>query len=780
MSRLAWISPAVTDLTTVSEGYFWAETLSVTGNSTPVTFKVISGSLPPGITIHESAGRLYGVPVVTSLYQDINDLTPDTLAGANVDISRPYKFTIRAQENTSVVDRSFSLTITNLEPPVILPRTISPDKELFLGAYLDGTIIDQQFEAIEINPGATLQWSVIDGELPDGLSLSSTGRLTGYLIPIPTIDDTKGAGWDGSRWSVYPWDFIGIRVEKTFRFTLQVYDGENFDTNTYTFSVYPRNNATADNGYITADNGAVDSTSDPLHTPILLNTEYILPDARQLSSFTYKFDAVDLDGDAIRYNFYVPGYGRFDESSDPLWVSGPPYPDGGFDWASFDLGASYFPGTLTMESKTGWLHGYFDAQTEEKKYVTFQVSVSKVDIPAYESPRKSFTLQVLGNLIDLVNWDTAANLGLIENGGISEFRLSTVVTEPIFANTAGTSPNVDLVTYSLTSDSGPLPVGLDFNSNGLINGRCSFDYYKLDGGDTSLDNGSLTFDAKYTFTANATGYNSVTGNIVTSSLQDFTITVNNINTAPYEDIYIRALTSVAQRTLFTSITGNTSIFSSDLIYRANDPHFGVNRSITSLFLPGLTPQETYVYAEATQTNHYNKSILFGDIKTAVALDENFNPKYEVVYVELLDSLVNSTGASPPIAQPLTNGMGHMTGSEVHDVAYINSFVNMKQLVESRVGYNKKGALPDWMTSKQPNGKILGFTRCVVLCYLNPSVNKKNAEIVAVRLRNHLAANDINFNQIEFVADRYVLDTNLENYPNLNDKYIKFPKVGVFI
>jgi hypothetical protein len=773
MSKITWISPAQSDLTIIPEGEFWPTALSVSGNTGPVTYKVISGALPPGIVLNESAGRLYGVPVVTNLYQDINDLTPDTLANVSLDVSRPYKFTIRAQDGSKLADRSFSLTITNIEPPIIIPRNSSTVKEVNLGSFLDGTrfvlpgfagINDQilKFSVIESRPGQDITWSLISGELPNGLSIDSSGYLYGYLIPNMTLDDTKGSGWDGSHWQIYPWDFTGVRVEKTFKFTLQAYDGENFDQVTYLFTVVPRTNATADNGVITADTTTVPTDSMALHTPILLDDSYDLIDARQLSYFAYKFNAVDLDGDTIEYLIHVPGYGAFDENDG---IS-----EGGFDFGGWDAGLTYFPPTITLNSETGWVYGYFANQIEERKEVIFQISVRKVDLPEFESPRKTFRVPVLGNLKDLLDWNSPSDLGLINNGDISEFKLDSIVYEPTFIGVSNTSPAVDSVTYAL--DSGSLPSGLLFGSDGLIYGRAAFDYFVLDGGDTTIDKNVITFDSKYQFVANVIGANTSTGNILTSSTKEFTITVNNAN-PQYTDIYLEALPSPSQLATFNNIMGNTSIFSSDLIYRATDPHFGVNKKMKSLFLPGLKPAEAFAYAEAMQTNHYYKSILFGDIKTAVAVDDNFNVKYEVVYIELKDDLVNSQGLSPAVAQKL------VTGNNTEASVYINAFNNMQQLVASRIGYNKKGALPDWMTSKQPNGKILGFVRCLVLCYLQPSVNKRNAETVALRLRNHLISNNIKFNSIRFIADRYILDTNLENLPDIKDKYIKFPKNGVF-
>jgi hypothetical protein len=66
-----------------------------------------------------------------------------------------------------------------------------------------------------------------------------------------------------------------------------------------------------------------------------------------------------------------------------------------------------------------------------------------------------------------------------------------------------------------------------------------------------------------------------------------------------------------------------------------------------------------------------------------------------------------------------------------------------------LGYANKGALPDWMTSRQANGFILGFTRAVVLAYTVPGASS----LIAYRF----AQQDFNVNEIDFTVDRYQVD-----------------------
>jgi len=61
------------------------------------------------------------------------------------------------------------------------------------------------------------------------------------------------------------------------------------------------------------------------------------------------------------------------------------------------------------------------------------------------------------------------------------------------------------------------------------------------------------------------------------------------------------------------------------------------------------------------------------------------------------------------------------------------YPNMVDRIETGVGYENRSILPDWMTSRQTDGSVLGFTRALVLCYTIPG---KSAE-VAYRVNQRL-------------------------------------------
>jgi hypothetical protein len=88
---------------------------------------------------------------------------------------------------------------------------------------------------------------------------------------------------------------------------------------------------------------------------------------------------------------------------------------------------------------------------------------------------------------------------------------------------------------------------------------------------------------------------------------------------------------------------------------------------------------------------------------------------------------------------------------------------MVQRVGDGVGYENRSVLPDWMTSRQTDGTVPGFTRCLVLCYAVPGRGNE----IAYRVQQVYD----NFNLIDFTIDRYEWDQ------VLSDNFRKEPYQG---
>ena len=289
MALPKWITPAG-ELGIVPELEYYQFSLDAYDPSAgTLIYSLVSGRLPPGIQIKPN-GQLQGIPI-------------SELGG---DQNVKYTFTIRAKNSNTngLADRTFSLTITNIAPPII----DVPTRNSYLGLFFDGTEYTEQLEAIESTPGATLTWSLNSGDLPPGISLSSDGVLSGYFEPIPNIEPGSNPKWDESAWSYLAWDFSLYAIKKRFTFTIEVSDGVNVDLSTYSLDVYPRASLTVDRDDITIDTTTLGTgvglTIDigNKHNPILLTTQSDFVPIRQGSYFSFKFTSLDLDGDLVAYS----------------------------------------------------------------------------------------------------------------------------------------------------------------------------------------------------------------------------------------------------------------------------------------------------------------------------------------------------------------------------------------------------------------------------------------------------------------------------------------------
>jgi hypothetical protein len=719
-----------------------------TSNQT-VAFSFLSGELPPGMQVVKT-GYLQGVPTISN--------------PTAVDQSQTYRFSIRALTGAGHVrDQAFTINITNVNGPQILPN--NETKVYHLGDFFDGYYYSQQFYVNETNPNISIEWSAVDA-LPPGLTLSSTGLISGFILPSYAVGAYGPVGFDGdaaaegqsgaivqnAEYGTAPYDFNQQGQTIAYRFTLKAFDGVNYTTQTYIMNVVNRSDFTADNVSITTDIGDISVDSTSTYIPIILNASTkVLPPARSGAYYAYKFEGYDFKNQPFIYGI-TNNTGTFD-----AMVVGV---DAGFDFNGDDnthlggigfdsynktsQGTSNLPG-LILDQQSGWLYGQLSPQSIAYQTYEFGVSLTKtIDGQTFNSQTYYFTLPVLGDINNTVTWATGSDLGSINNGQISEIVLTAINNEG--------NPLV----YTLADQAGVsirLPQGLELLPSGEISGRVSFEMFTLDEFSTNFDSDTTIFDNVYEFSVIAS---TIDGLI--SSQKTFTMTVSMIDKKPYNNVYLRALPPLNQRQIWNNLITNTDIFAEEVLYRPDDPWFGVADKMEMLFLPGLTPTDLNTFEEAIQNNHYNKTYTFGDVKTAAVLDANYNVKYEVVYVSVLDPEENANNAGPgleiDLSHTISNPYIDAQGNTFNVVRPNTSDDMIKQLV-TNIGYADESSLPEWMTSNQPGATAgtfvvpLGYTRGIVLAYTKP----KKSAFVAYRI----AQSGINFNDISFTVDRYFID-----------------------
>ena len=208
-----------------------------------------------------------------------------------------------------------------------------------------------------------------------------------------------------------------------------------------------------------------------------------------------------------------------------------------------------------------------------------------------------------------------------------------------------------------------------------------------------------------------------------------------------------------------------------------------------LLIAGLQTQTLTTLPQQMAQNHSPKTLYFGDLKTAIAKEDGII-KYEIVYIEMKDKLVNKDGTAisssvtlrTDVAKPMlgpragtvnlttdmeevnittSGGLGFSTaGSKVPyagqisadldfiTTLYPNAVANMRSRMKS-LGHKEWNHLPLWMKTIQSSGKApLGFVLAVPICYCKPGTS--------ALLRKRISDKGLIFRNIDFIIDRYLI------------------------
>jgi hypothetical protein len=124
----------------------YSQQLTVTGGTTPITWSITSGALPDGLTLNPDTGAITGTP---------------TAAGSST-------FTVTATDAADVTASQEFTVVVNAAP--VIDQTTLPGGEV-------GVAYSQQ---LSVTGGtAPITFAVTDGTLPDGLTLSPGGLISG-------------------------------------------------------------------------------------------------------------------------------------------------------------------------------------------------------------------------------------------------------------------------------------------------------------------------------------------------------------------------------------------------------------------------------------------------------------------------------------------------------------------------------------------------------------------------------------------------------------------------
>jgi hypothetical protein len=127
----------------------YSATLTATGGTPPYSWSVISGSLPPGLTLGALTGAITGTPTA----------------------SGQYSFTLQAQDSAAspqTVSKQFGISVGTSAPQITT-------------STLPNGILQTAYSATLAATGGTppYSWSVASGSLPTGMLLASSGQISG-------------------------------------------------------------------------------------------------------------------------------------------------------------------------------------------------------------------------------------------------------------------------------------------------------------------------------------------------------------------------------------------------------------------------------------------------------------------------------------------------------------------------------------------------------------------------------------------------------------------------
>jgi hypothetical protein len=695
---VTWITPSGF-LFTATE--LSTTTSSVSASGAGVAYSLISGNLPQGLRL-SSTGTITGIP------------------DAVIKTERS-KFVVRAKNSTSAVDRTFSIDVSGKTDPTWLTTAGYIPVGYFGRKFLTNLEhVDFQFSATTTQSptGTNLRYYIADGEgsLPKGLQLDQTGRLFGTVNDQVTFDNNQAdnGGYDEEFYDRYSYDHsittstdVTPNTPRFYKFYVTATDGVASSKREFKILVVNSNVFGVDDVSISINSSSTIFPSE------IINTASI--SSLQSPQFINGADLGTVRA-GNNQDISVTAY-------DPAPFKGPVT----YSITGTNTVFTRIPQGLKLDSKTGTLYGYIPYQPAYSLDYALTIIATKTETRTGETAQavNTFTLRVAGDVDSEIAWISSSTLDTLVVGETSELAVK--------AQHLKTDYNIK---YSLVN--GSLPSGITFRQDGGLSG--SADYNTT---------------GSYQFTVMASDvYN------LSSISKTFNLEVVPYDFKEYTKIYARPFVSLAKRNEYKEFINNEFTFDPKFMYRYFDPNFGVQPEVRMYLEFGIEKLNFTEYIPALQENFYRKKLYFGDIKIAVAKDSTGASIYEVVYVDMIDPLINANGDS--------------VDAVIYDnnqILYPNSVSNMRKQLEQIVlpdntyistnEYN----MPRYMrTPQQGDYRPPGYMRVVPLCYALPGYGAK--------IVSRIKLSGFDFKMINFDIDRLILENSLDS---ASAKYLIFAR-----
>ena len=732
MSTPVWTTTAGKIASIDEQAAFSVQLEANTSDSTTIAYSLLSGSLPSGMEL-TSTGLLTGIP-------------------AEVYKRTRYTFVVRATAGTQITDRTFYLDVEGADAPVFTTVSgqiqIEDSTRADLYWILDGEEIGYQLQVTDSDTraGQELQFEIVQGSLPPGVSMSSSGYISGIVQLLPTDPAQTRGGYDNLLGAyddeVYDYTLNTISVSKNYDFVVRVSDGTSAVEQNNSIFVYSANYWRVSNSEITIDKDNINGI--PL---------------------TMDQFAQTMDFTAIRRPVFTTGgdLGTFRHDNNIAIA---------IDVSDFDplqndleytIQAGSLPTGLSININTGEISGQLAPQSAVETDFEFTIRANRTVNTDDSSVTnvftdKVFTMKVIGEIDIGIAFTTDTNVGTLH------------ADQPSTLGVVAVAENTNRV-LSYTVTAGSLPPGITLSEQGNLLGTIDPEDF-------------LDSTRTFTFTVRVSDqYQDA------ATSKEFNVTVDiPLTTIRYGNLQGEA-TSLIDQNIFYNLAQDPSINSTENIYRTEDENFGFKLKPEMLMLSGLEAQTLKIFQQQMDQNHAPKTLYFGDIKTARAVEDG-TTKYEVVYLEIKDRLVNNSGSAissainvrTDIEQPMLGpraGSSNLTadanevnvttggglsfttaGSKIRfvnpltsDIDFVstlfpNAVENMRNRMKS-LGHKEYTYLPLWMKSTQIGDLApLGFVLAVPICYCNPG----KSALVKKRIEDK----NLDFKKIDFIIDRYLI------------------------
>ena len=691
----------------------------------------------------DSTAITYSV-IAGSLPAGMQVTTDGLLTGTPAEVAKRtlYTFVVRATAGTAITDRTFSLDVQGADTPTFTTASgqLQLDDSTSVGLYwvIDGSSVSLQMQATDSDTraGQTLVYEIVQGSLPPGVTMSKSGLISGI---VQLTDDQRfgerggydGSGNDDQFDGTFDRTVTTKSISKNFDFIVRVSDGTSFVEQNNSIFVYSADFWRVSNTAITIDATEIDGS--PLTMDLSANRRPVFRTGSDLGTFRHD--------NALVVKIDV-------EDFDPLQGD-----------LEYSIQSGSLPSGVSIDVNSGELYGQLARQSAVETTYTFTVRANRVVSTGVNVfTDQQFTMKVIGEIDIGIAFTTPTVIGTLKADVPSLLHVEAV-TEEINR----------VLSYSVTA--GSLPTGITLSEQGNLIG--------------TIDPSDFTDSTRaFTFTVTVSDqYQSA------ATSKEFTLNIDIPFTQTEYGTMNGHATSFIDQNIFYNIAQDPNINSIDNIFRPEDANFGMKLKPDMLMMAGLEAQTLTAFQQQMEQNHAPKTLYFGDIKTAVA-KEGTDTKYEVVYIEIKDRLVNKDGhsvasainlrdaVSKPILGPRASSMNatadyvdyeittdgglsfSTSGSKVRyanqlsadlgfiETVYPNAVANMRSRMKS-LGHKEWDYLPLWMKTTQAGDLApLGYVTAVPICYCKPGTS--------ALVKKRIDDKQLNFRNIAFTIDRYVV------------------------